>query len=316
LTPAPEQKEYKMINTKRYLSILTVLVTSLLIVSCAGQQTRSKSSVVDYLYPSQSETVVQPSIPVLNIPVKVGIAFVPEQATHSRNTSIWAGPTSARMLTENTKRDLLEKIATHFRQQKYVGDIEIIPSAYLTPGGSFANLDQIRTMYGVDVIALVSYDQVQFTDEGMLSLTYWTLVGAYVVSGEKNDTNTMLDTAVYDIKSRKMLFRAPGTSIVKGSSTPVNLSEELRADSIKGFQEATVQMISNLDLELSEFEKKIKARPEEFRVVHQEGGGGAFGPIELLFMSLGLAALWYRKRSGDLVAANPEKQPTQGSFRL
>ena len=305
-----------MINARKFLTLLTALVASLLLASCAGQQTRSRSSVVDYLYPSQSDTVVKPSVPVLNIPVKVGIAFVPEQTTHSRNSSLWAGPASARMLTENTKRDLLEKIATHFKQQKYVSDIEIIPSAYLTPGGSFANLDQIRTMYGVDVIALVSYDQVQFTDEGMLSLTYWTLVGAYIVSGEKNDTNTMLDTAVYDIKSRKMLFRAPGTSIVKGSSTPVNLSEELRTDSIKGFQEATAKMISNLDLELSEFEKKIKARPEEYRVVHQGGGGGAFGPMDLLFMSLGLAVLWHRKRSGALAAAKPEKQPKQRRFRL
>jgi len=286
-----------MINAQRLLPALTVLAASLILSSCAGQQTRSKSSVVDYLYPSQKETVVQPSIPVLNVPVKVGIAFVPEQTSHSRNTSLWAGPTSGRVLTENTKRDLLEKIAAHFKQQKYVSSIEIIPSAYLTPGGSFANLDQIRTMYGVDVIALVSYDQVQFTDEGMLSLTYWTLVGAYVVSGEKNDTNTMLDTAVYDITSRKMLFRAPGTSIVKGSSTPVNLSEELRADSIRGFKEATEQMITNLDLELSEFEKKIKARPEEYRVVHQGGGGGASGPVDLLFLSLGLAAFWFRKRA-------------------
>ncbi len=48
-------------------------------------------------------------------------------------------------------------------------------------------------MYDIDVIALVSYDQVQFTDGSFLSLTYWTIVGAYVVAGEKNDTSTMLD---------------------------------------------------------------------------------------------------------------------------
>lgn len=288
-----------IIKTVRTIQFMTVLMASLLISACAGQQTRSKSSVVDYLYPSQAETVIQPSIPVLNIPVKVGIAFVPEQTTYSR-TRLWGSTRTGRTLTEATKNELLEKIAEHFRKQEYVSDIEVIPSPYLTSGGSFANLDQIQTMYGIDVIALVSYDQVQFTDEGMLSLTYWTLVGAYVVSGEKNDTSTMLDTAVYDIKSRKMLFRAPGTSIVKGSSTPVNLSEELRADSIKGFQEATEQMISNLDLELSRFKEKTKARPEEVRVVHRGGGGGAFGPVEMLLLSLGLALLWYRRRTGIL----------------
>ncbi len=145
-------------------------------------------------------------------------------------------------------------------------------------------------MYGIDVIALVSYDQVQFTDEGFLSLTYWTLVGAYVVSGEKNDTSTMLDTVVYDIQSKKMLFRAPGTSNIEGSATPVNLSEELRLDSIKGFEEATETMISNLDRQLVGFKEKIKRNPEKIEVVYRKGhsgGGGAaslFEVVVLLFI--------------------------------
>ncbi len=47
------------------------------------------------------------------------------------------------------------------------------------------------------------YDQVQFTGEGLLSLTYWTIVGAYLVPGEKNETKTMLDAAVFYIASRR-----------------------------------------------------------------------------------------------------------------
>jgi rhombotail lipoprotein len=143
---------------------------------------------------------------------------------------MWTGIIGVSSLTEAEKTNLLDKVADNFRKYDFVSEIEVIPSAYLTEGGSFQNLDQIKTMYGTDVIALVSYDQVQFTDEGLLSLTYWTLLAAYVISGEKNDTSTMLDTAVYDIESRKMLFRAPGTSSIKGRSTPINLSEELRAD--------------------------------------------------------------------------------------
>lgn len=110
-----------------------------------------------------------------------------------------------------------------------MSNIAVIPSDYLTRGGSFTNLNQIKNMYDIDVIALVSYDQVQFTNSDFLSLSYWTLVGAYVVSGDKNDTNTMIDTAVFDIDSRSMLFRAPGTSNVKGRSTPIELKQELRA---------------------------------------------------------------------------------------
>jgi len=97
---------------------------------------------------------------------------------------------------------------------------------------------------------LLSYDQTQFTEEGLASITYWTIVGAYIIPGEKNDTHTMVDAAVYDIQSRKMLFRAPGISHIKGLSTPVNLNEELRDDSIEGFKEASVDVIKNLDLQL------------------------------------------------------------------
>lgn len=281
---------------------LLVLIVTVIFSGCAGQQTRAKSSVVDYLYPKKSETVVQPSIPVLNIPIKVGIAFVPEQPVQSRGFNAWSGVTGGGGLTEVGKSSLLEKVADHFRKHKFVSDIEVIPSAYLTPGGSFSNLDQIKTMYGIDVIALVSYDQIQFTDEGFLSLTYWTLVGAYVVSGQKNDTSTMMDTAVYDIKSQKMLFRAPGTSSVKGKATPINLSEELRADSIKSFEEATENMIANLDFQLTNFQEKIKRNPEQIKVVQREGysgGGGAVGIFEAIMILFMIGFGWGRKKQGS-----------------
>ncbi len=272
-----------------------VFLMLFLLVSCAGQQTRSRSSVVDYLYPDKEEAAIEPSIPVLHVPIKVGIAFVPEQRRHARGHSIWTSAPALTGLTETDKSQLLEKVAGNFRAYDFVSDIEVIPSAYLTPGGSFQNLDQIRTMYGVDVIALVSYDQVQFTDEGMLSLTYWTLVGAYVIAGEKNDTSTMLDTVVYDIPSRKMLFRAPGTSRVRGRATPINLSEELRADSLAGFHEATAAMIANLDLQLQRFREKLKRHPEAARIVHRSGGGGLAGPLDLMALFLLMPWLWRRR---------------------
>jgi rhombotail lipoprotein len=266
----------------------SLLFILFLVTGCAGQQSRTKSSVVDYLYPNISETIIVPSIPILNLPVKVGIAFVPEQSSSTKGMNVWAGYMRSGALTEANKADLLERVADHFRKYEFVSDIEVIPSAYLTPGGSFPNLEQISTMYGIDIVALVSYDQVQFTDEGMLSLTYWTLVGAYVFAGEKNDTSTMLDTAVYDIHSRKMLFRAPGTSVVKGSATPINLSEELRADSIKSYKEAADNMTENLDVQLNGFRQKIKKNPEQVKIVHREGSsyGGATGLFELTMMML------------------------------
>ncbi len=279
------------------LTLLAMAIGLVFLAGCAGHEHRTKSSVVDYLYPGSNIENIKPSIPKLTLPIKVAIAFVPgKDKSSSKGFNLWRGRINVESLTEARKMDLLDEVSEHFKKYKFVKSIEVIPSAYLTPKGSFTNLKQIKTMYGIDVIALVSYDQVQFTDEGMLSLTYWTLVGAYMISGKKNDTSTLMDTAVYDISSRKMLFRAPGTSQVKGTSTPINLSEELRADGIEGFEQATASMIKNLDLQLSRFREKVKKQPEEYKIVHSprySGGGGNMGGLFLaaLFVFFGLARL-------------------------
>jgi len=290
-------------------SILITFAVSILFVTlfggCATGTTKNATSVVDYLFPNTKDPVVTPGIPTLTLPLRVGIAFVPSDGSgHSRRSGVFASyQDGSPALTEKRKSNLMQEVADHFKKYPFVKDIEIIPSAYLRPGGSFANLEQIRTMYGVDVIALLSYDQVQFTDEGTLSLTYWTIVGAYVIPGEKNDTQTMLDAVVYDIPSRKMLFRAPGLSRIKGSATLVNQSEELRADSGKGFDEAAKEMIVNLDEQLTNFKVKVKERPEEFKVVNSPGysGGSGGGSIDLLSLllvaGLGGYFLWMSKRN-------------------
>ena len=281
------------------LSILVALIAVTVVTGCATGKTHHATSTVDYLYPNTKDPIVTPGIPVLTLPMRVGIAFVPGDGGGSYGRGI-LGKSSSFVLTEKKKMDLMQEVANHFKKYAYVKEIELIPSAYLTPRGSFSNLDQIRTMYEVDVIALLSYDQVQFTDEGLLSLTYWTIVGAYVIPGEKNDTHTMLDAVVYDIKSRKMLFRAPGTNNIKGKATLVNLSEKLRANSEEGFNEAAKSMITNLDQQLALFKEKVKERPAEYKVVHSPGysGGGSFDLMALV-MVLGLGGffLWKRRRA-------------------
>ncbi|WP_251358633.1 rhombotarget lipoprotein [Kangiella sp. TOML190] len=281
------------------LRLTLIMVIGLFLQSCAGQKVRGSSSVVDYLY-SGEQTKVSPSIPHLKLPLKVGIAFVPDQHNHSRAHNVWSGNSYGHDFPETLKAELLETIAQDFRNLEFVEDIAVIPSAYLRPQGGFDNLDQIANMYGVELIALVSYDQVQFTDEDFLSLSYWTIVGAYLVSGEKNDTSTMLDTVVYDISSRSMLFRAPGSSSVKGRSTPVNLSEELRHDSAEGFRVAASNMTGNLELELEKFQEKIKNDKDSVIVSNKKGysGAGGFGMFEILVLWLLLSlTLPFRQKS-------------------
>jgi rhombotail lipoprotein len=276
-----------------WIGLLKCAVTGIVVAlsaGCAGMTGKhATTSVVDYLYPNaKKEPVAEQGVPVLNLPMRVGIAFVPERGIST--------------LTEAKKTELLDKVAANFKSLDFIKSIEIIPSAYLTPQGGFDNLDQIRTMHGVEAMALVSYDQKQFTDEGIASIVYWTIVGAYVVPGEKNSTYTMVDTVIMHIPSRKMLFRAPGTSQIKGYSTPINLSERLRQDSEKGFNEAVEKMIPNLSQQLVAFRERVKASPEEYKVVRADGsarGGGSLEtwmalPIVLLFVG----GLWWARRRG------------------
>jgi rhombotail lipoprotein len=275
---------HRNFSYRTYAFLTAALCLILAISGCSTfspREKRNSASVVEFLFPDKNDPVaVTPGVPVLSLPIRVGIAFVPSDRQGSRN--------NPNVLTETRKFDLMQQVAANFKKYPFVKDIEIIPSAYLRPKGSFANLDQLRTIYGVDVVALVSYDQVQFTDQGFLSLTYWTIVGAYIVPGEKNDTHTMLDTVVYDIASRKMLFRAPGTNHVKGRATLVNLPEKLRSDSETSLNEAAKEMTSNLDQQLALFREKVKERPSEYKVVRTPGysGGGSIDEMMLTLLAL------------------------------
>ena len=175
------------------------------------------------------------------------------------------------MITEKQKVDLMQIVAGRFGKYPFARDVAIIPSDYLKLKGGFENIDQIRATYGVDVMVLIAYDQTQFTDQGALSLVNLTIVGAYVVPAEKNETETVLEAVVLDIGSRKMLFRASGSSRVKGISTLVNQSQVLRADSEQGFRSAAENMVQNLEVQLATFREKIKGSPKEYRVIRPEG---------------------------------------------
>lgn len=276
---------------KSRLGVVCALLLTL--TACATQQTGSRSSVVSYLYPDKAVPHTTTTIPQLSLPLRMGIAFVPGASSNRNSSAMPWVEVQSNPLTENHKAQMLNAIAGHFSAQPFVGHIEVIPSAYLTAGGSFANLDQLKAMFNIDVIALVSYDQLQFTDDSKLSLSYWTLVGAYLVAGQKNDTNTLMDTAVYAIDSRKLLFRAPGISQLKGRSTPVDLQKELRQDSLQGFLQANGDMIKNLEIQLQQFKQQLQQNPESVKLSYKSGYGGGssgVGVILLLLLCLGLKA--------------------------
>lgn len=251
------------------------LAAGTIVLALAGCDTlgsnthRQASSVVQYLYPKNQEHVDTPTIPVLSLPLKVGVAFVPEEGASKYGSGYNYRDVAA--FTEEQKMELMKRVSKSFRDYPFVQSVQLIPSIYLRPAGGFANLDQIRSMFGIDVIVLLSYDQVQFRDEGLLSLTYLTVVGAYTIPGEKYDTQTMIDAVAYDLGSHQLLFRAPGISKIKGAATPINASEELRHDSEQGFKVAATDLEKNFTAQLVQFRDELKKSPEQIKIETKPG---------------------------------------------
>jgi rhombotail lipoprotein len=246
---------------------------------------RQAGRVVDYLYPDAKEPPqMAPTVTRLRLPVRVGIAFAPGAGRGN-------GPQEA------AQAQLLERVKASFSQYDYIGSIEVIPAAYLRPRGGFANLDQVARMFNVDVIALVSYDQIRFNDTNRLAVLYWTVVGAYLIKGDQYDVQTMVDAAVFDVRSRKLLFRAPGTSQVKGASTLAGYSKEVRGAQTDGYAQAVEQMIPALQAQLAGFKERARSDPaiqvdrSNYQGDGRRGAGGFGWPAALL-----LAGAAYRMR--------------------
>lgn len=246
---------------------------------------RQAGSIVDYLYPDAKEAPkLEPAVTRLRLPLRVGIAFVPGGG---RNGG----------LNETAQRQLLDRVKGAFAQHDAISGIEVIPGTYLRARGGFDNLDQVARMFDVDVIALVSYDQVRFNDTSRLAVLYWTVVGAYVIKGDRYDVQTMVDAAVFDVRSRKLLFRAPGTSQVKGSSTMMGYSEKIRGAQTDGYAQAVDQLIPNLQAGLANFKERVKSDPG-IQVEHNPGSRGAGGTGWPVALVLAGVAAWAVRRRG------------------
>lgn len=237
------------------------------------------SSLVDYLYPNgQKPPEVQDSIPYLELPLRVGIAFVP-------------GTTARDAINEASKMELLERVKQSFIDIDYIDHIEVIPDTYLRSAHGVTGMQQVARMYGVDVMALVSYDQVAVSDDNASSFLYWTIVGAYVVKATSNEIQTFVDTAVFDVNTSRLLFRAPGVNRWSDRSTLIESGEVVRKSRESSFSAAMLQMTDNLTFELDRFAERTKEDPSVAKVEWKEGsgGGGSVGLWMLCFLvALGL----------------------------
>ncbi|MGY6630538.1 MAG: rhombotarget lipoprotein [Wenzhouxiangella sp.] len=277
--------------------LMTLGLMLLMLAGCAGflgldTRTGASSSVVDYLYPDGSlPDLEQERLPVIELPARVGLAFVP-----STRQAAGLGPAD---------RDaLLQEARSAFARQGYIDRIEIIPDSYLRPGGGFTNLEQVARLYGVDIVALVSFDQIIQTTETTRSLLYWTLVGAYTIEGSRNEVITFVDTAVIHLPSHTLLFRAAGQDRQENRSTAIHAGRVQNRLAHDGFRQAMGEMTGNLDQALVDFNHRVRSEGQ-VRLVHRrsgrswheaEGGQGRTVWLEALFLLALLATATQLKR--------------------
>ena len=241
-----------------------VLMTLTFIAGCSTS-TNYRSSVVDFSYSDRKETVKTQQVPILSLPLRVGIAFLPETIQSQNNSGSTSLPSSSG-LSETDKMSLMQDIGEHFRKQEFVKSIIRIPSAYVPTMGSFDSLDRLKRKFGVDMVVLISFDQRQQVESGFSAISYLTVIGAFIVPGQRTDTHTILNSVCYHILSRKMIFSASGSSDIRSKSTPFDMAAQAREDSIKGFYEANTNLAPSLDKQMDLFKSMISKPKGDFQI--------------------------------------------------
>jgi rhombotail lipoprotein len=241
-----------------------------------GSRHGVSSSLVGYLYPNgQVPPELDETVPYLELPLRVGVAFVPGQGGRGS-------------LTEATKMRLLENVKAEFVDREYISSIEVIPDTYLRTSKGVTGMQQVARLYDVDVMALVSYDQVAASEENPAGFLYWTIVGSYIIKATSNEVQTFVDTAVFDVDTAKLLFRAPGADVLSDRSTLVEAGEVVRKAREASFGNAMDQMTLNLADELDRFRERVTTDPTVARAEWKpgSGGGGSLAWPLLMFLFL------------------------------
>lgn len=274
------------------------LALMLLASGCIHPTTQTRrSSLMAYLYPkAQAAPQPNPQGARLQVPLKLGVAFVPGGGGWRDNHPV----------PGLQEKPLVEMLRAAFKDKPWVGEIKPIPTAYLRADGGFDNLDQVCRMFGVDVVALVSVDQIQHTDPKWYSFAYLTIVGAFVLPAEKNSTSTLIDAAVFHVPTRTFLMRAPGQNTIKGSTTAIAQEELLRRDAGESLKLAMKDLAKNLDAEVGAFKAEVAEgrrtdvdmvdrQGQSLRQTGGKGWGGPFGWLEVGGAALLLIALRRRR---------------------
>lgn len=233
--------------------ILLATFISLTTSACSNVYERRKTTTLTMSpLPPAAAAEGTPAVPVegirINTPMRIGLAFAPLPEKGSATRDIPA----------QLKQNLLEKVRGAFAGLSFVESIEIVPSTYLKEGSEFESLAAASQAFNLDAIALITYDQEQFSDSSNWSLFYWTLIGIYLVPGEKSETSTLLEASVVAVDSKVLLLHAAGADKTYGWKTPLDVAPGLRQAAEDSFKKATDSLIADLRFQLDKAQKALK----------------------------------------------------------
>jgi rhombotail lipoprotein len=287
---------------RRRLHLATIALACLSTSGCGllweGQSLYKRhhesSTLVGFLY-ENGEPPPSDETPQLQLPLRVGLSFLPT------TSNVNDAPSAAE------KDHVLSAVRERFKSLPYVTEIVIVPDYYLHAGGAdgLMQLEQLSRLYKLDLYALVSYDQVTVDSLNARALTYFTIVGAFVMRGDKHDTSTLVDLAVIDPKSRALVLRAAGTSQTSGTATLVDSEAKDMRLRRRGIELASTELLDNLARELTAFEDRVRAGTAPVRVVKREKTGGGTGTLDPLLLVFLVGVVWIGQRNWRQCASRP-----------
>jgi rhombotail lipoprotein len=268
-------------------------------ISHCGRSQRASTPLVQFLYGDDQRVPARDAQVTLQLPIRVGLAFLPTRTGNPNE-----GPTAV-------ERDrILRAIRENFAGLPYVAEIVPVPAYYFDVSRSdgMSQLEQLARLQRLDLMALISYDQRTQTTENRRALSYLTIVGALVMKGNHNETQTIIDLAVVEPVGRSLVLRAGGISARASTAAAIDQSHQLQKQQRIGFDQATDNLVANFRVELADFETRVRAGTADVKVVRQArttGGGGALDPLLLVLLGgcLALTAIpaWRGKRSSASV---------------
>jgi len=239
----------------------TAIILMACFVFCSGcasynsglRTVQKQSNLASFLFSGNQPQAPAQKAP-LQLPAKVGIAFVP-------------GDPASSNLPDTTKKEVIEAVRSQLaKHTKYVAGAQSIPSIYLTPSGGVQNLEQVAQQFGVDVIVILGANQLQKHERNSLAAFLdVTIIGQYLIPGNTVDTATVLEAAVYHVPSRALIFRTDGANQKTSRSTRYGSSQTAQNDSASSILDASKKLVVSIGEALVGFEEFDAATAQEIQ---------------------------------------------------